>query len=105
MSELFVKCDGDQECANGSWLHPQCTTDLRLKSKAELDSMEEWYCEDCVARIKREDEGLPEEEEDLEMDEGDIEVNIDEQDDNEGDNDVDENMNEEEEDAAFADDI
>lgn len=22
VSELFVKCDGEQECPNGSWLHP-----------------------------------------------------------------------------------
>ena len=56
VSELFVKCDGDQECPNGSWLHPQCTTDLREKSKEELDTMEEWYCEDCLARIRREEE-------------------------------------------------
>ena len=51
ISELFVKCDGDQECPNGSWLHPQCTSDLKDMPKAELDSIEEWYCEDCVARI------------------------------------------------------
>jgi hypothetical protein len=58
ISELFVKCDGDQECPNGSWLHPQCTSDLRDKSKQELDTIEEWYCEDCVARIQREEEDL-----------------------------------------------
>lgn len=55
ISELFVKCDGDQECPNGSWLHPQCTSDLRDKSKSQLDAIEEWYCEDCVARIQREE--------------------------------------------------
>ncbi len=61
VSELFVKCDGDQECPNGSWLHPQCTTDLRSKSKEELDKMEEWYCEDCVLRIRHEEENHDEE--------------------------------------------
>jgi len=25
--------------------------------KVELDSIEEWYCEDCVARIQKEEEG------------------------------------------------
>ena len=55
VSDLFVKCDGEQECPNGSWLHPPCTTDLRHLSKKELDSIEEWYCEDCIARIKREE--------------------------------------------------
>ena len=77
ISELFVKCDGDQECPNGSWLHPQCTTDLRDRSKEELDVMDEWYCEDCLARIKREEE----EHADGEMEDGDdeeIEVDIEE---------------------------
>lgn len=63
MSELFVKCDGEQECPNGSWLHPQCTSDLCDKTKEELDAIEEWYCEDCIARIQREDNELPESEE------------------------------------------
>lgn len=79
MSELFVKCDGDQECANGSWLHPQCTTDLRDKSKAQLDAMEEWYCEDCIARIQREDAGLNDEDNQDYGDEEDIDVNIDQE--------------------------
>ena len=56
ISELFVKCDGEQECPNGSWVHPQCTSDLRNKSKEELDAIEQWYCEDCIARIQAEDE-------------------------------------------------
>lgn len=78
VSELFVKCDGDQECANGSWLHPQCTTDLKFKSKAELDAMEEWYCEDCIARIQREDAGFNDEEEDVpDYGDEDIDINID----------------------------
>lgn len=63
MSELFVKCDGEQECPNGSWLHPQCTSDLCDKTKEELDAIEEWYCEDCIARIQREDNEIPESEE------------------------------------------
>ena len=76
ISELFVKCDGDQECPNGSWLHPQCTTDLRDKSKAELDTMEEWYCEDCQARISREeDEPANEDYEDGQ----DVDIEIDEE--------------------------
>lgn len=28
-NDFFVKCDADEECPNGGWLHPQCTTDLR----------------------------------------------------------------------------
>ena len=75
ISELFVKCDGDQECPNGSWLHPQCTTDLRDKSKAELDIMEEWYCEDCLARISREED---EPANDFEEDQ-DVEIEIDDE--------------------------
>ena len=67
VSELFVKCDGDQECPNGSWLHPQCTSDLRDKSKEELDTMEEWYCEDCLARISREEEEQLGEDEEIEV--------------------------------------
>lgn len=55
-SDLYVKCDGDAECVNGEWLHPQCTTDLKDKSKEELDLIEEWLCEDCVSRAKREEE-------------------------------------------------
>ena len=72
VSELFVKCDGDQECPNGSWLHPQCTSDLRDKSKEELDAIEEWYCEDCVARINREELGI----EDAIMEEEQIDIEI-----------------------------
>ena len=56
VSELFVRCDGEQECPNGQWLHPQCTSDLRDKSKEQLDSIEQWYCEDCVARIHKEEQ-------------------------------------------------
>lgn len=82
MSGLFVRCDGDEECTNGAWLHPQCTTDLRVKSKEELDAIEEWYCEDCVARIKKEDEPRDEEEDgdisEIQIDDegDDIEVDI-----------------------------
>lgn len=82
ISELFVKCDGDQECPNGSWLHPQCTSDLRDKSKPELDAIEEWYCEDCVARIQREEEGGQNDDEEMEEEDEDedIEVQIDQED-------------------------
>jgi len=52
----MVKCDGDQECPYGGWLHPQCTNDLKDRTQEELDVMEEWYCEDCVFRIKNEEE-------------------------------------------------
>jgi ADP-ribose pyrophosphatase YjhB (NUDIX family) len=38
---------------------------LRDKSKAELDVMEQWYCEDCIVRIQREEAGLNPDEEDL----------------------------------------
>ena len=80
ISELFVKCDGDQECPNGSWLHPQCTSDLKDMSKIELDSIEEWYCEDCVARIQKEEEGGQNDEEMDEEEEEDIEIQIDQED-------------------------
>ena len=55
-SDFFVKCDGDEECPYGGWLHPQCTNDLKDKTREELDAIEEWYCEDCVQRINKEDE-------------------------------------------------
>ncbi len=85
-----MKCDGDQECPNGSWLHPQCTSDLRDKSKKELDTIEEWYCEDCVARIQREEEDpninnnmhneAEEEEYEEENEDEEIDVHIDQED-------------------------
>ena len=52
VSELFAKCDGDEKCPNGGWVHPQCSKDLQSKTKEELDDMDEYYCEDCKARIK-----------------------------------------------------
>ena len=55
ISDLYVKCDGDDECVNGGWVHPQCTEELKNKSKEELDAIEEWYCEECQARIRKED--------------------------------------------------
>ena len=87
VSELFVKCDGDQECPNGSWLHPQCTTDLRSKTKEELDNMEEWYCEDCLARIRREEEEPATVHVEDEDDEIDIQID-EEEDQQEGDDDI-----------------
>lgn len=60
----MVKCDGDEECSNGGWVHPQCTTDLKDKSKEDLDNLQEWYCEDCVARIMKEEEEDNEEQKD-----------------------------------------
>ncbi len=56
-SDIYIKCDGDDECPNGGWMHPKCTADLANKSKEDLDELEEWYCEDCVERIRREEEG------------------------------------------------
>ena len=56
-----MKCDGDDECVNGGWVHPQCTEELKHKSKEELDAIEEWYCEECQVRIKKEDEEVEEE--------------------------------------------
>jgi len=43
-------------------LHPQCTSDLKNKTKDEVDLIEEWYCEDCIQRIKNEDDDEKEEE-------------------------------------------
>jgi len=44
--------------------------------------MEEWYCEDCIARIQREDAGLNDEEEDIpDYGNEDIDINIDQEDD------------------------
>ena len=48
ISDFFVKCDGDEECPNGGWVHPHCTTDLKNKTQEEVDNIEEWYCEDCI---------------------------------------------------------
>jgi hypothetical protein len=45
---------------------------LRDKSKEELDAIEEWYCEDCVARINREELGI----EDAIMEEEQIDIEI-----------------------------
>ena len=56
MSDIFVKCDGDDECPNGGWLHPLCTIDLKDKPKEYLDDLDQWYCEDCRERIEREKE-------------------------------------------------
>lgn len=97
VSELFVKCDGDQECPNGSWLHPQCTSDLCEKSKEELDAIEEWYCEDCIARIQREND----EQNQGYIEEEDIELNLEEEEDehvqDEEEDDLEINLDEEEE--------
>ena len=53
---MFVKCDGDEECPNGGWVHPQCVGDLSTKTKEELDELQEYYCDECVSRIKKEEE-------------------------------------------------
>jgi len=47
----FVGCEGADECINGGWLHPECTTDLRLYSEEQINKIDTWYCEDCVARL------------------------------------------------------
>ena len=32
IADFFIMCDGEAECPNGGWLHPQCTTDMKDKT-------------------------------------------------------------------------
>ena len=62
VNDFFVKCDGDAECPNGGWMHPQCTNDLKNRTQDELNTIDEWYCEECVERIQHEQREDEEEE-------------------------------------------
>ena len=44
----FVMCESEDDCINGGWLHPECTTDLFKMSQEQIDKLDKWYCEDCV---------------------------------------------------------
>ena len=47
-SEFFVACEsGEADCPYGGWLHPECTDDLKNRSREEIDNLSEWYCEAC----------------------------------------------------------
>ena len=41
-------CESEDNCINGGWLHPECTTDLFKMSQEQIDKLDKWYCEDCV---------------------------------------------------------
>ena len=41
-------CESEDDCINGGWLHPECTTDLFKMSQEQIDKLDKWYCEDCV---------------------------------------------------------
>lgn len=48
-SDFMVGCENDEDnCVNGGWLHPECTTDLRNMTREEIEQhVEVYYCEDC----------------------------------------------------------
>lgn len=52
--EFMVACEsGEDNCVNGGWLHPQCTTDLCNLTQEQIDQIEVWYCEDCIEKQKK----------------------------------------------------
>ena len=56
-SDFMVACEmGEEECVNGGWVHPQCTSDICNLSMEEIDKIEIWYCQDC--QLKREQRSL-----------------------------------------------
>lgn len=55
-SGYYVACEADEDCEHGGWLHPECTNDLRTLTQEAIDSLDQWYCESCVDRIRRENE-------------------------------------------------
>lgn len=40
-------CEAEENCLNGGWLHPECTSDLRHMTQEEILKLDKWYCEDC----------------------------------------------------------
>ena len=50
LSDIMVACEsGEDVCPNGGWLHPQCTGGLREFTAEQIDAIETWFCQDCVA--------------------------------------------------------
>ena len=68
LTGYFVACEADAECPNGGWLHPECTDDLCNMTRAQIDNMIVWYCQDCRDKVP-EIEAIKNEEEPLEDDE------------------------------------
>ena len=65
----FVACESDAACANGGWLHPECTSDLRHLTKEQIDTIVTWYCQDCREQhLDAGDEDDGEDEEDVDDD-------------------------------------
>ena len=46
-------CENEDDCINGGWLHPECTSDLVKMSQEQIDKLDKWYCEDCVEQRNR----------------------------------------------------
>ena len=42
-----MACEADEACVNGGWLHPECTDDLCNMTRAQIDNMTYWVCQDC----------------------------------------------------------
>ena len=47
LTGYFVACEADEDCVNGGWLHPECTDDLCNMTRAQIDNMTYWVCQDC----------------------------------------------------------
>lgn len=44
----MVACEnGEDDCPNKGWLHPQCTDDLKHLSMDQIAEIDIWYCMDC----------------------------------------------------------
>ena len=51
ISDLMVACEtGEDHCVNGGWVHPQCSKILKNLSDSQIDGIDIFYCEDCVAK-------------------------------------------------------
>ena len=46
----FVMCEAEDDCVNGGWLHPECTSDLFHLTQDEIMNLDKWYCEDCLVK-------------------------------------------------------
>jgi len=47
-SDFMVACEnGEDNCPNSGWVHPQCAEDLRNMTQEQIDQLDVWYCPDC----------------------------------------------------------
>ena len=54
---LCAACSGgEDECVNGGWYHMKCVPELAALSKDEVENMGDWWCQECLNRMAREDE-------------------------------------------------